>query len=373
MTVRAVCVRPPTPGASLEQVPAPTLTPDAVLVDVLECGVCGTDRDIVDGKYGAAPVGAPYLVLGHENLGVVRSVGREVSGFAPGDLVVATVRRGCGKDRFCRANKSDECETGEFTERGIGGAHGFMAEQYVEIPQYLVRVPPALRSVAVLLEPLTVVEKAAFMGQRVLDRRGATPGEPITSTPSALVAGTGAVGMLAAFLLRVRGYDVTAIDRHGDETPAAALLRRVGATHASVADGVGSLAGRTFDLVIEATGSVSLDFGLVDLLRRNGVLVLTGIPDANEPPTSIAAGALLRNVVLRNQAVIGSVNANRSYFEAGLRDMTVVEERWPGALAAMITARRPLDEFLAVISGRTPGSMKTVLTVAPGGAAAQPM
>ncbi|MGP8072763.1 MAG: glucose 1-dehydrogenase [Thermoplasmata archaeon] len=371
--MRAVCVRPPVAGATLEEVPAPALTAATVLVDVLECGVCGTDRDIVDGKYGAAPADSPYLILGHENLGTVRAVGTEVTGFAPGDLVVATVRRGCGKDRFCRANKSDECETGEFTERGIGGAHGFMAEQYVEELPYLVRVPPALRSVAVLLEPLTVVEKAVFMGQRVLDRRGTTPGDPPTSMPSALVAGTGAVGMLAAFLLRVRGYDVTAIDRHGEETPAATLLARIGATHRSAPDGVGSLTGRSFDVVVEATGSVSLDFGLVQLLRRNGVLVLTGIPDAREPPTSIAAGALLRNVVLQNQAILGSVNANRSYFEAGLRDMTVFEDRWPGALASMITARRPLEEFLPVITGRTPGSMKTVLTVAPGGAGASPM
>jgi len=247
-----------------------------------------------------------------------------------------------------------------------------MADQYVEVPSYLVRVPPTLRTVAVLLEPLTVVEKAAFMGQRVLDRRGTTPGDPPTEMPSALVAGTGAVGMLAAFLLRVRGYEVTAIDRHGEETPAATLLARVGATHRSAPEGVSSLAGQSFDLVIEATGSVSLDFGLVQLLRRNGVLVLTGIPDAHEPPTSIAAGALLRNVVLQNQAVIGSVNANRSYFEAGLRDMTVFEQRWPGALGAMITARRPLEEFLTVITGRTPGSMKTVLTVAPADGPATP-
>lgn len=367
--MRAVCVRPPTPGATLEDVPAPPLTDGGVLVDVLECGVCGTDRDIVGGRYGSGPSGAPYLILGHENLGVVRSLAPGVTGFSPGDLVVATVRRGCGKDRFCRANKSDECETGEFTERGIGGAHGFMADQYVEVPEYLVRVPASLRGVAVLLEPLSVVEKAAFMGQRVLDRRGNTPGDPPSGPPAALVAGTGAVGMLAAFLLRVRGYEVTAIDRRGAGTPAAALLARIGATHRSVLDGLGSLAGQRFELVIEATGSTSLDFGLVDLLHRNGVLVLTGIPDASEPPTSVEAGRLLRNVVLENQAVIGSVNANRTYFEAGLRDMAMFEEKWPGAIAAVITARRPLSEFLEAITERVSGSMKTVLTLGPSGPA----
>jgi glucose 1-dehydrogenase len=364
--MRAVVVRPPAPGVRLEDVAPPPLGPRAVLVDVIECGVCGTDRDIVEGRYGRAPVGSDFLILGHENLGLVRQASPDVSGFAPGDLVVATVRRGCGEDRFCRTNRSDLCETGRFTERGIGGAHGYMADQYVEVPSYLVRVPPPLRPVAVLLEPLSVVEKATYVGQRVLDRREPTPGDPPTRAPTALVAGTGAVGMLAAFLLRVRGYDVVAIDRHGGDTPAGSLLARIGAEHCSVADGIGGVGDRVFDLVVEATGSVALDFDLVQRLGPNGVLVLTGIPDATQAPTSVAAGALLRAVVLENQAVVGSVNANRSYFEAGLRDLQVIEGRWPGALGSMITARRPLEEYADVITGRVPGSMKTVLRVAPG-------
>jgi glucose 1-dehydrogenase len=363
--VRAVVVRPPTPGVTMQEVPAPTLGAGSVLIDVLECGVCGTDRDIVEGRYGRAPTGSDYLVLGHENLGVVRQTTEGVVGIGPGDLVVATVRRGCGRDRFCRTNHSDLCETGLFTERGIGGAHGYMADQYAEGPEYLVRVPPELRSIAVLLEPLSVVEKAVFVGQWVLDRREPTPGDPATRPPRALVAGTGAVGMLASFLLRVRGYDVVAIDRHGEDTPAADLLARIGAHHRSVATGLSSLGPDTFDLVLEATGSVSLDLDLVTRLGPNAALVLTGIPDANQPPAPVAAGTLLRAIVLENQAVVGSVNANRSYFEAGLRDLTVFRQRWPGAIEAMITARRPLEEFADTIGGRTPGSMKTVLVVRP--------
>ncbi|EQD47123.1 Alcohol dehydrogenase GroES domain protein, partial [mine drainage metagenome] len=230
-------------------------------------------------------------------------------------------------------------------------------------PAYLVHIPPALRTVAVLLEPLTIVEKAVLMGQKVIDRRGTTPGDPPTRPPTALVAGTGAVGMLAALLLRVRGYEVTGIDRHDDTTPAARLLARIGATHRNAAEGVGVLGDARFDLIVEATGAIALDFDLVDALGRNGALVLTGIPDADAPPTSIRAGRLLRSVVLENQAVIGSVNANRTYFEAGVRDLTVFEERWPGALAAMITARRPLADFAGVLAGHDPGAMKTVLTV----------
>jgi glucose 1-dehydrogenase len=366
VTVRALVVRPPAPGVEFTDVPSPPLPPGGVRVDVVECGVCGTDHDIVDGRYGRSPAGIPFLILGHENLGAVREVSSGVTGFHPGDLVVATVRRGCGRCRFCRTNRSDFCETGEFTERGIVGAHGYMAEEYVEVPEYLVRVPPPLARVAVLLEPLSVVEKAIFQGQRVLDRKEPTPGEPRTGTPAALVAGTGAIGMLATFVLRVRGYEVVAIDRHDETTLAARLIARVGATHVNVADGFASLSDRHFDLVVEATGSVALDFTLVDRLGPNSVLVLTGIPDPASPPSPVAGGALFRDMVLGNQAIVGSVNANRAYFESGLRDLTVFEERWPGVVGQMISSRRPIEEFSQVFGNRGGGTVKTVLTVGPG-------
>jgi glucose 1-dehydrogenase len=367
--VRALVVHPPKPGVELTDVPSPVLCAGSVRVAVSECGVCGTDHDIVGGKYGRAPAGVPYLILGHENLGRVREVAPDVSGLRPGDWVVATVRRGCGRCRFCRTNRSDFCETGEFTERGIGGASGYMAEEYVEVPEYLVPVPPALAPVAVLLEPLSVVEKAIFQGQRVLDRKEPTPGEPKTGTPAALVAGTGAIGMLASFVLRLRGYDVVALDRHDDDTVAGRLLARVGARHANVAGGFAALSDRRFDLVVEATGSVGLDFTLVDRLGPNGVLVLTGIPDPASPPTTVAGGVLFRDVVLGNQAIVGSVNANRTYFESGLRDLTVFEERWPGAVGEMISGRWPVEEFASVFGAPSRGAVKSVLTVAPGGAA----
>ncbi len=361
--MRAILVHPPSPGAELTDVPAPALGPGAVRVRVREVGACGTDHDIVAGKYGRAPDGAPYLILGHENLGTVAEVAPGVAGFAVGDLVVATVRRGCGRCRFCFANRSDFCESGGFTERGIGGAHGYFAEEYVEVPEYLIAVPPAARGVAVLLEPLSVVEKAIRMGQAVLDRKEPTPGHPRTAAPTALVAGTGAVGMLAALVLRVRGYDVVAVDRH-DASSAASLLARVGARHANVRAGLGALGGARFDLVIEATGSVPLDFDLVDVLGPNGALVLTGIPDADAPPSSVSGGALFRGIVLHNQAVVGSVNANRTYFESGLRDLLAFEERWPGSAAGLISSRRPLERWSEVLVDRPEASIKNVLTVA---------
>ncbi len=363
--MRAVLVRPPAPGATLDDVPAPSLVPGSVRVGVVEVGVCGTDRDIVAGKYGRAPAGSPYLILGHENLGSVTEVANGVTGFSPGDLVVATVRRGCGRCRFCLSNRSDFCETGEFTERGITGAHGYLADSFVEVPEYLVRVPPELRSVAVLLEPLSVVEKAVLMAQRVLDRKEPTPGFPRPATVSALVAGTGAVGMLAALVLRVRGFDVVAIDRQ-DGGPAGPILAAIGADHQNVAHGLAPLGDRRFDLILEATGSAPLDFDLVDRLGPNGALVLTGIPDASDATESIHGGPLFRQFVLQNRAIVGSVNANRTYFEAGLRDLLAFEQQWPGLTARLISSRRPLVNWAEVLVDRPVGSVKNVLTVGEG-------
>lgn len=370
--MRALVVHPPGAGVELTEAPAPPRASGAVRVAVLECGICGTDHDIIEGKYGRSPAGSSFLILGHENLGIVREVDADATDLRPGDLVVATVRRGCGRCRFCRTNRSDFCETGGFSERGIGGAHGYMAEEYVDIPEYLVKVPPALRPVAVLLEPLSVVEKAVFQGQRVLDRKEPTPGEPRAVPPSALIAGTGAIGMLAALVLTMRGYRVTAIDRQGDDTPGARLLARVGARHVNVAPGFGALGDARFDLVLEATGSVSVDFSLIDALGPNGVVVLTGIPDPRGAPETVPGGHLFRRLVLGNQAVLGSVNANRTYFESGLGDMTIAEERWPGALGSMVTSRRPIGEFRSVLGERPGGGVKAVLTVQPDDGARTP-
>jgi glucose 1-dehydrogenase len=162
-----------------------------------------------------------------------------------------------------------------------------------------------------------------------------------------------------------------AVDRH-DDSPAIAPLARVGARHANVRAGLSVLAGARFDLVIEATGSVPLDFDLVDVLGPNGTLVLTGIPDAAAPASPVAGGALFREIVLQNQAVVGSVNANRTYFEAGLRDLAAFDERWPGVASSLISSRRPMAQWSEVLIDRPAGSIKNVLVVADGGGAPSP-
>ena len=363
--MHAITVTPPTPGARKEEVPGPELHPGEIRVQVIECGVCGTDRDIVAGRYGTAPPGKPSLILGHENLGEVVELGAETTGFSVGDLVVATVRRGCGNCRFCASNQSDFCETGLYTERGIKGHDGYLAEQYVEQPEYLVPVPKSLRPVAVLLEPFSVVAKAFEQGTRVLGRYETQDVTPPRDHPmQALVTGTGAIGILAALLLRAEGYEVTAVDRHQSSTVAGRLLDSIGAQHVDVADGLQALGSRRFDLILEASGSAGLDLELPGWLRPNGALVLTGIPSSDPAPIPVAAGPLFRGMVLSNQAIVGSVNANRRYFEAGVSYFQRFSKLYPEATERVITARRPFDDFGPVLTEKSPEAIKTVLTVA---------
>jgi threonine dehydrogenase-like Zn-dependent dehydrogenase len=365
--VRAITVRPPTPGATLDEVPDPPLGDGEIRVRVLECGVCGTDRDIVAGKNGEPPAGRDRLVLGHENLGRVAEVGSKADGFAPGDLVVATVRRGCGECRFCLSGRSDFCTTGRYTERGIKGRDGYLAEFYTDTPAWFVKVPESLRACAVLLEPLSVVEKALEEGERVLARCEPTPGHPPERPPTVLVTGTGAIGMLGALLLSLRGARVTAVDRHGEDTPAADLLREIGARHVNVRGGLSALGNARYDLILEASGSAPLDFDLVPLLEPNGALVLTGVPAPNASPFPVAGGTILHNLVVNNQAIVGSVNANRSYFERGVTDLGRASARWPRLPERLVTERVPLERFEAPLDAKAAETIKTVLVVSEDG------
>src|SRR5437868_6452273 len=124
-----------------------------VMLQMLEVGVCGTDREIARFDYGTPPSGSPYLVLGHESLGRVVEVGSGVARIKQGDLVVTMVRRPCGHPDCpaCAIGRPDFCLTGDFTERGISGRHGFMTERVVDDESYMIVLSPTLDQVGVLL------------------------------------------------------------------------------------------------------------------------------------------------------------------------------------------------------------------------------
>src|SRR5690348_421564 len=244
-----------------------------VLVRLLRCGVDGTDKEINAAEYGAAPEGFDFLTIGHENFGRVESVGPNVTELSPGDYVVATVRRP-GSSIYDQIGTYDMTTDDMYYERGINLRHGYLSEYYVDDPEYLVKVPPGLRDVAVLLEPTTVVEKGIAQAYEIQRRLR------VWRPRKAAVMGAGTIGLLAALVLRLRGLEVTVFGR----TPApylnSDLVHDLGARYEStittpIAEGCGRYG--PFDLIFEATGASSVVFESMRALARNGVLVLSSV------------------------------------------------------------------------------------------------
>jgi threonine dehydrogenase-like Zn-dependent dehydrogenase len=341
-----------------------------VLVRILDVGVCGTDREIARGDYGTPPAGSPYLVLGHESLAEVIERGPAVEDLQPGDLVVTMVRRPCGLAECpaCAVGRPDFCVTGRFTERGINGRHGFMTERVVDERRYMIPVPRALRDVGVLVEPLTIAEKALLEVGDVEDRLPwLKPGHPVPNLPRqrAVVLGAGPVGLLGTMALLVRRFETWVYSQEANDSAKAAWVRSVGATYlCSKEITVGDLPGAVgnIDLIYEATGASQLAFQAMKALGVNGVFVFTGVP-GRRGPVELDTDLLMRNLVLKNQLVYGTVNAGGDAFEAAVTDLTEFQRRWPGPLAALIPARHPPDDCQDLLLGPRTG-IKPVMTFA---------
>ncbi len=345
----------------IEDAPEPRLrSPTEVLVRTLEVGVCGTDKEIVDFRYGTPPDGSDFLIVGHEALGEVVEVGQGVPGCKPGDLVVPRVRRPCPHERCpaCRHGYPDFCVTGDYTERGIQKAHGFCARYFVEDVAYLHRVPAALRAVAVLTEPLTIAEKALREVDHLKERLPWAP-----KPGRAVVLGSGPVGLLGAMALLRAGYTTTVYSRSPKPNVKAEVAEALGAPYLSSrqvpVEELGQRAGPV-DMVYEAAGASKAAFDVLRVLGPNGIFVFTGVPGRKEP-LELDGAALLKQMVLHNQMVLGTVNAADVDFDAALEDLARFRTRWPGRLERMITARHPPEEFAQVASKKA-GGIKHVIT-----------
>jgi threonine dehydrogenase-like Zn-dependent dehydrogenase len=353
--MRAVTV---TPGQRdslcIRDIPDVQESDGQVVVRVLQAGLCGTDAEIMSGLYGESPPGSPYLVLGHENLGIVESAPAGL--LSPGDLVVSTVRRPCPEGCLpCRSGENDMCLTGHYRERGIQALHGFMSERYVEDPRYVVRVPSSLRAVAVLVEPMTVAQKALEQTFRIQSRMSWAPRQ-------AVVLGAGPVGILAAAAMRIRGLEVTVVSREPEGSARDALLceagiRYLSTTSAPIADLPRRLG--SIDIVLEATGAAAVIAPALSILGRDAVCVLASVTEVGRQ-WEIDLGAWNRQMVLGNRLVFGIVNAGRRHFEAAVHDLVAAEERQPGWMGRLITRRLPFTEAARALV-RAPEDIKTVL------------
>ncbi|HYN14669.1 MAG TPA: glucose 1-dehydrogenase [Terriglobales bacterium] len=335
--MKAIAVFPGKPGSvHLADLPKPSVNdvPNGrcVLVKVLRVGVDGTDKEINAAEYGAAPPGYDFLVIGHEGFGQVVEVGPNVTELKPGDYVVATVRRP-GSSIYDQIGTYDMTTDDTYYERGINLRHGFLTEYYVDDAEYIVKVPQGLRNVGVLLEPFTVVEKGITQAYEIQRRLR------VWHPKRAAVMGAGTIGLLATLMLRLRGIDVTTFALAPKPNPNAELVEALGARYLTTKETpikTGAQKLGPFDLVFEATGASSVVFESMQALGKNGVLVLSSVTGGDRM-IEVPADRINLDFVLGNKVMVGTVNANREYFESGVRDMSQAEAEYPGWLGRLLT------------------------------------
>ncbi|MGA9139592.1 MAG: glucose 1-dehydrogenase [Methanocella sp.] len=336
----------------------PTYLDEEVLVQVKRVGIDGTDEDINKGAYGVPPEGSDFLVIGHEAVGVVESMGRTVKCLSPGETVVSTVRRPCWERCFpCRNQHSDMCLTGDYLERGIKGLHGYMSEYYVETLDSIIRIPPELKNTAVLLEPLSVAEKGIEQVFKIQER---LPWDP----KHALVMGAGSLGLLATFILRDMGFDTCTVARKDKKSLKARIVEGCGGRYVNVREEPLKTLPKKygpFDVIIEATGVGSLAMDARDVVNRDGIVCLLGVYPGKDLH-NICPDCLNLDMVLNNKLVFGSVNSNRMHFEHGTERMLSIERKWPGLLEKLFTRTVTLDNVASGLR-REPEDIKVIVEI----------
>lgn len=351
--MQALTVTPGRSGsAQLEEIGEPDPADGALLVETLAVGICGTDLEIAQGEYGEPPPGHQRLVLGHESLGRVLEA-PDGGAHAAGDLVVGIVRQPDPEPcPNCAVGEWDMCRNGNYTEHGIMRLDGFARERYRIEPDFAVRVDPRLAEVGVLLEPTSVVAKAWEHIERIGSRSAFSP-------RTVLITGAGPIGLLAALLGVQRGLEVHVLDRVADGVKPD-LVHALGAVyHSGTVAEVGVLP----DIAIECTAVPALVMELIEGTAINGITCLTGVSTAGAP-LPVDAGSMNRELVLQNDVVFGSVNANRRHYRQAATALAAADLDWLGRL---ITRRVPIAEFADALTRRD-DDVKVVLSMGAAGA-----
>jgi len=343
--MKAITVEPMKAGsARYEDFPEPDESEGSILVEAVAVGVCGTDVDIVAGNYGWAPPGKTRLVLGHESLGRVIDPGPR-SSLKKGDLVVGIVRRPCPVPcPNCAVGEWDMCSSGQYTERGIKEIHGYMSEHWRIEPEYAIKVDASLGILGVLLEPMTVITKALeqvyLAGQRAF-------WEPKT----ALVTGAGPIGLLAALRLKANNLEVHVLDR-ADAGPKPDLVHTMGGTYHT-----GSALDLDFDpdIIVECTGVGSVIADSIQKVGSGGIICLTGVGSGGIE--SRAVGDVAKAAVLKNNLIVGSVNANKRHWYRAGQNLAHSDREW---LRRLITRLEKPENFQQALE-RQPNDVKVII------------
>jgi threonine dehydrogenase-like Zn-dependent dehydrogenase len=344
--MKAIAVKPGTANSvHLVEMPKPSVgdVPKGrgVLVKVLRVGVDGTDKEINNAEYGAAPKGENVLVIGHEGFGVVEEVGPNVHELKKGDYVVATVRRP-GTSIYDIIGTSDMTTDDTYFERGINLRHGYLSEYYVDDAEFIVKVPRGLKDVGVLLEPMTVVQKGVTQAYEIQRRLR------VWKPKRAAVMGAGTIGLLSTLVFRLRGMEVVTFGRTKKPYLNSDLIEELGAKYISTEDisvPDYATANGAFDIIFEATGFSPIVFDAMQALAKNGVLVLSSVTGGDRK-VEVPADKINLDFVLGNKVMVGTVNANREYFESGVKDLSAAVLEYGDWLNRLLTHRvNGLEEY----------------------------
>lgn len=358
--MKALALTPGTTKVRLADWPEPKIEkPDDIKVQVLSVGICGTDREETHGGRADPPPGEKELVIGHEMVSRVIETGPAVKNFKKGDLLVFTVRRGCNACPACKILRYDMCLTGNYTERGIKGRHGYEAQYVVDQEMYAIKVPSSVAHLAVLTEPMSVVEKAIDIGGLIQKARLPYLKDNWLQGKVALIAGLGPIGLLAAMILSLRGATILGLDIVDPSSPRAKIFTAFGGKYFN--DKQCDLkAFPLIDIIIDAAGIAKLDFDLMSVLGINGIFILTGVP-GDQRLDEVDGARLMRQMVLKNQAMVGSVNASFAHFQKGIEDFQAADKKWPGVVEKLITQRFPYTEFNTPLTKHSPDEIKVVI------------
>ena len=364
--MKALSIIPGTKDLYLRDVAEPKITTGSqIKLKVHKVGICGTDREETHGGRADPPNGEKELIIGHEMIGEVVEVGSSIKNIHVGDFGLFTVRRGCDQCVACQSDHYDMCYTGNYKERGIKNMHGFQSEFVVDEEKFFIKVPTLLKDLGVLSEPTSVVAKAIDESCRI--QLGRLPSyrnkNKWLEGKTCLVAGLGPIGLLGAMILSLHGCHVLGLDVVDENSARPLILKEMGGTYInakSVSLGTLSKVHGNIDLILEAAGIAKLDFDLISALGNNGIYVLTGVP-AEGSPLSVNGSKLMKQLVLKNQVIFGSVNAGFDHFKMAVNYLESALKKWPNTIPKILSHRVPLKKYKDVFFTHSADEIKVCI------------
>ncbi|MBI2649712.1 alcohol dehydrogenase catalytic domain-containing protein [Candidatus Woesearchaeota archaeon] len=371
-TIFAVGLKKDVKGIQSFYIPKPEIKkPTEVLIKIKHTGLDGTDFNMI--KYDSKDIAENRneLVLGHELLGVVEEIGKNVKTVKKGDFVTMTVRRGCNICPPCLHEQSDMCMTGLFTERGIHKIDGFLTSYVVDEEKYILKLPKGLEKYGIFVEPLSIAEKGIEQIRLIQSRMPWACKHPNHSFDSkkwgdcktAFVIGAGPLGILATCLLRLAGVNTYVLERKDEEHIKIKTIKRLGAEYIDIRKitipEAFKLAGDV-NIIFEASGASEFAINMIPHMSRSSIYVMTGIPKG-ELKATFDAHAILRQIVRYNQVIVGTVNSNKNHFEMAINDIPKINRKFGNILDNIITHRFKLNQYEQYFNLQGPNQLKIVV------------